>query len=286
MSTKSEIDFLNLPELYWHKFGQSSLHGSLLRLFNRLESVYLGWARELDAEEHFFPPFLSASQMARLDYFKSFPHLITIPVVLSGEKENLQSFADAPFDGDSCLNLPNLKAPEQVLTPAACYHFYDELEGKSFAESKFLTTRCVCYRNEAEYKPLQRQWAFNMREIVCISSIEKVQAFLERFEHLLSSYFAEHNFPVKFEYATDPFFNPSSNPKYLLQKLEPVKKEMIYDGHLSIGSLNFHRNFFGETFGIKHAGEPAFTACVAFGLERWIYMILKEQGLQERDWSF
>ncbi|MBX9694287.1 MAG: hypothetical protein K2Z81_18020, partial [Cyanobacteria bacterium] len=256
-----------------------------------LDGIFQDWAKDLAATEYYFPPFLSAAQMARLDYFKSFPHLITIPVVLKDEKANLQTFADAPFQDSrtgarSSLNLTELQAPAQVLTPAACYHFYDELEGQDFDESKFLTTRCVCYRNENKYLPLQRQWAFNMREIVCISSMEKVQAYLEQFEKLLSDYFAEHKFPVKFEYATDPFFNPASNPKYLLQKLEPVKKEMIYDDHLSIGSLNFHRNFFGETFEIKHGGKPAFTACVAFGLERWVYMILKEQGIREKDWSF
>lgn len=286
MSAKSDIDFLKLPELFWHDFGQASLNGSLFKLFNRLDAMFLQWAAEFDAKEFFFPPFLSAAQMSRLDYFKSFPHLITIPVVLDADKENLQSFADNPLDATAGLNLTRLKTSKQVLTPAACYHFYDELEGRSYEQAQFLTTRCVCYRNEIEYLPLQRQWAFNMREIVCISNMEEVQDYLSGFERKLEAYFHSRKLPVKFEYATDPFFNPASNPKYLLQKLEPVKKEMIYDGHLSIGSLNFHRNFFGEAFDIKHAGATAFTACVAFGLERWIYMILKEQGLQEQGWNF
>lgn len=290
MSTKFDIDFCNIPELYWHEFGQSSFHGSLLSLFKGLDEMFVDWASEFNAEEHYFPPFLSVKQMSRLDYFKSFPHLITIPVVLDGNKDNLQSFADDPIIecSEEALKLPQLAMAKQVLTPAACYHFYDELEGRSFDKAQFLTTRCVCYRNEKEYLPLQRQWAFSMREIVCISKMDEVQNYLNKFEEKLITYFSEKNFPVKFEYATDPFFNPSSNPKYLLQKLEPVKKEMIYDGHLSIGSLNFHRNFFGETFNIKNGNDAAFTACVAFGIERWMYMILREQGLEQdkHGWSF
>lgn len=283
---KAEIQLTKHPDLHWHECGQSSFSGSLLRLYKQLDVLFCSWADVLNAKEYSFPPFLDANQMKKLDYFKSFPHLITFPVTLDASENNLQSFADSSMDEEGSLKLTKLSATKQVLTPAACYHFYDELEGANFQSAQILTTRCVCFRNEKEYQPLRRQWAFSMREIVCISSMEEVQAFLEEFEQKLEKYFALNKFPVKFEYATDPFFNPKSNPKYLLQKLEPVKKEMIYNGELSIGSLNFHRNFFGETFQISHQREAAFSACVAFGLERWMYMILNERGLQENGWSF
>jgi len=84
--------------------------------------------------------------------------------------------------------------------------------------------------------------------------------------------------PVEFQNATDPFFNPSKNPKYLMQKLDPVKTEMIFDGKLAIGSLNFHRNYFGEAFQISRDGKEAFSGCVAFGLERWIYALVHTFG--------
>ncbi|MBX9686266.1 MAG: hypothetical protein K2X27_06160 [Candidatus Obscuribacterales bacterium] len=284
MPSKSEIDLLSLAELHWHKMGQASLSGSLLELFRKLDARFQDFAKKYKPEEYFFPPFISASQMAKLDYFKSFPHLLTIPVTLDEEKDNLLEFAGAPLREDGSLQLGKVQAVKEVLTPAACYHFYDELEGSKFTSCKFFTTRCVCYRREKQYLPLQRQWAFSMREFVCIGSLEEVQNYLAEFEAALAVYFKEMEFPVNFEFATDPFFNPSANPKYLLQKLEPVKKEMIYDGKLSIGSLNFHRNFFGETFSLSHNDTPAYSACVAFGLERWIYMILNERGLDSNKW--
>lgn len=286
MPTKFDINLNQMSDLRWSELGQSSLRGSLLRLFKQLDAHFLKWAQHFQAEEFAFPPFLAASQMEKLDYFKSFPHLLTIPVTLDEDKTNLEQFALEPIAADQSIRLQKLAPVKQVLTPAACYHFYDELEGSRFEFARFFTTRCVCYRREKEYSPLQRQWAFSMREIVCIASMEEAQSYLDKFENVLAEFFNKQGFPVKFENATDPFFNPRSNPKYLAQKLEPVKKEMIYDGRLSIGSLNFHRNFFGETFDIKSGDSAAFTACVAFGLERWIYMLLHERGLDESAWGF
>ncbi|MDC0993997.1 hypothetical protein OAR16_00125 [bacterium] len=76
------------------------------------------------------------------------------------------------------------------------------------------------------------------------------------------------------EQATDPFFDPDST-RALAQKLFPTKQEIICNG-LAIGSANFHRNFFGERFGITSKdGKTAYTACIGMGLERWIHSILQ-----------
>jgi hypothetical protein len=59
-------------------------------------------------------------------------------------------------------------------------------------------------------------------------------------------------------------------------KLFPVKEEFVFrstsdDPGLAIGSVNFHRNFFGERCEIGLAdGSAAFSGCAAFGLERWL----------------
>jgi hypothetical protein len=42
-------------------------------------------------------------------------------------------------------------------------------------------------------------------------------------------------------------------------------------GEIAIASLNLHRNFFGERLSIAFDGQPAFTSCVGFGLERWLW---------------
>src|SRR5438874_9913215 len=36
--------------------------------------------------------------------------------------------------------------------------------------SVYVTTRAACFRRESYYRPLQRQWSFSMREIVCLGT--------------------------------------------------------------------------------------------------------------------
>ena len=63
---------------------------------------------------------------------------------------------------------------------------------------------------------------------------------------------AELGLDVQLEVATDPFFDPNSG-KAKMQRLFPVKEEFVVNG-LAIGSVNYHRNFFGERCSIQ-AGE-------------------------------
>ena len=275
--------------LHWHTSGQSSLSGGLLALFRRLDSLFQTWASDCGAEEHRFPTFISAKELNRVDYFKSFPHLVTFPAVLKDDPENLSRFAKgATLDETGAVTLTEIAPIREVLTPAACYHFYSLFQGHALERPLFLTTRAGCFRRESHYLPLQRQWNFSMREIVCLGTAEEVKAFLQTYREKLEAFFASIDLPIEWKAATDPFFNPKKNPKYLLQKLDPVKHEMIYRGggqdSLAIGSINFHRNYFGEAFGITRAGEDAYSGCVAFGLERWIFAFLNRYGIDPLAW--
>ena len=59
---------------------------------------------------------------------------------------------------------------------------------------------------------------------------------------------------------------------------------MVFADHLAIGSVNFHRNYFGEAFGITRDGQEAYSGCVAFGVERWLYAWLAHFGTDEAGW--
>jgi hypothetical protein len=97
------------------------------------------------------------------------------------------------------------------------------------------------------------------------------------------SFAAGLGIPIALEPATDPFFDPARSPRYLHQELFPTKEEMICDG-VALGSLNDHRSFFGEAFGLSAGGAPAHTACVAFGLERWVHAVLATHGSDPERW--
>ncbi len=274
-----------IPGLRWMENGQCSLSGDLLELERSLERVFLGWAAEEHAAEHRFPTFLPAKELGKLDYFRSFAHLVTFPVALDADTANLESFVRGePLSKDGEIRLTRAAPIQDVLTPAACYHFYVAFQGETLDAPRHVTTRATCFRREAYYRPLERQWSFSMREIVCIGTMDEVKAFLARREAVAESFWKRISLAVEWQTATDPFFNPSKNPKYLAQKLDPVKREMVFDGRLAIGSSNFHRNYFGEAFAIRRDGAEAFSGCIAFGLERWIHAILHAFGPDRRGW--
>lgn len=272
--------------LAWNENGQSVLSGALLELYERLDRTFVGMAAECSAERIRFPTFIPSRELAKLDYFRSFPHLVTFPVALDQDDEsNLKAFADGePMDPSGALNFTRLAPTRDVLTPAACYHIYVRLQGQDLDGPRFVTTVNTCFRREKRYAPLERQWAFSMREIVCVGAQEEVLGFLERYRARVTRHLAAIGLPVEWVHATDPFFNPKKNPKFIAQRLEPVKHEMVFQGSLAIGSVNFHRNYMGDSFEIKRCGETAYSGCVAFGLERWILAYLHTFGADPAQW--
>jgi len=261
------------------------LSGPLLDAWRRLDLAFLGWARALGAEEHRFPAFLSAAALDRLDYFRSFPHLVTFPVSLDPDPARLRAFAASrPLREDGSVDLGPCAPVRDVLTPAACYHFYVRRSGARLDNPLDLTTVAACWRREERYEPLRRQWCFTMREIVRIGTAGEVQGFLDGMRASLARRFEAIGLPIEWRTATDSFFDPSRSAKFLAQTIEPVKTEMVFGDDLAIGSINFHRNFFGETFDIARDDRPAFSGCVAFGVERWLYAFLATFGEDPSRW--
>ena len=262
----------------WHAgSGQVSLSGPLLRLAGQADAAFCllagGW--EADAERH--PATLPASVLRRTGYLRSFPHQATFAVGL--DPAVLGEFAADP-DQDP---RPMLGAATELLTPAACYHLYPAHEGQALTGPLYLTTVNTCYRRETKYVPLRRQWSFTMREIVCLGTTGEAAEFARKTGAAVGLLCELAGLPVSWEQATDPFFQPEKNPAYLLQKLSPVKHEAVY-GDLAIGSVNVHHEHFGEAFDITRAGEPVHTACVAFGLERWLFAITDAHGEDPASW--
>jgi hypothetical protein len=275
---------LEHPDLRW-RGSQAVLSGSLLALYHRLDAAFLRLAALERAPEALYPTLLDAAHLARLDYFRSFPHMATFACNLDRAPDNLTAFARGPgVDAAGGVALTRLDPVTQVLTPAACYHVYVDLAGAALSGFRTVTTRATCFRRESHYLPLERQWSFAMREVVALGGADEVKAFLARGKERVSRLHRALGLSIAWTAATDPFFDASKNPKFLAQKLDPVKTEMVHAGRLAIGSINFHRNFFGDTFAITIAGEPAYSGCVAFGVERWIRAIVEVHGPDQRAW--
>lgn len=270
--------------LRWSERGTATLTGPLLELAERLDRAVLVLAAGSDAQPEEHPALLAVEDLDPVNYLASFPHLATFAVAVSREREDLGAFAGSARENASeALREGRLSTPRDVLTPAACYHVYVHHRAQKLTAPLLVTTRNTCFRREENFQPLRRQWSFRMREIVCVGTPEETQGFLARTRAVVDELITGLDLPVQWAPATDPFFDPSANPQYLMQKLHPTKFEACY-GDLAIASVNLHQDHFGRAYAITRDGKPATSGCVAFGIERWLYALLDRWGTNPADW--
>jgi seryl-tRNA synthetase len=255
-----------LPEgLHWHDHGQATLTGSLLDYRERLDAALAGLAGTLGATALDPSPCLPPGVADCCGYLSSFPHHASLA----------SPYRQGEADGE--------ETEASVLTPAACYHVYPLLAGRYLFDATIYTLRATCFRHEQEFRPLERQWAFTMRELVCAGTRTEVGSFLVRLRRTVQCWSRSLGLRGDFRQATDPFFDPGNSPGWLAQRLHPLKIELQVDG-LAIASFNLHQTHFGETFDIRRDGTTAWTGCVAFGLERWLGVLARRHGRDPARW--
>ena len=237
----------------------------MLALADRCDRAFVSLAAIWDASEERHPASLPAARLQRVDYLRSFPHQASLSArldpaglgdFLSGEvlgEHGEVAVTRAVADHVRCSPRP----PAITCTTAG--------RASRSTEPLYLTTRNTCFRHESHYEPLRRLWSFSMREIVCLGTKAETVAFAELAREAADEFLRLMDLPVEWLTATDPFFQPQSNPKYLFQRLQPVKHEATYGGDLAIASLNRHHDHFGTAFAITRDGAPAHSACLAFG---------------------
>jgi seryl-tRNA synthetase len=255
--------------------GLPTIGPETLQLWAELEARYLRWAAEFDATPVQYPPLLSTADLDSLDYFKNFPQLAVLGSRIRGDAAEKYSRTGLSGPG---VDAADLEPAGFALPSAACYSVYLGMRGTRLTESRRITTVATCFRHESHYDGLRRLLGFSMREIVCVGSQADVLEHLARSKRAVTGFLAELGLPIEVHPATDPFFD-RDGARSLMQKLFPVKEEFVFGGDLAIGSMNFHRNFFGERLDIRQDdGEPAFTGCLAFGIERWISALTTHFG--------
>jgi seryl-tRNA synthetase len=255
--------------------GLEVLDGGQLRLLRAIDAVFLRWAADWEAAEYRFPFLMRCEDLDSLDYYDNFPQLGLAAVRLSPRRLSTML---------GCAPRPAKQIPAEAMEPsdfalpsAACYPLYVQLGGATLpAEGTLQTTVGTCFRNEEHYRGLRRLLGFSMREIVCVGPEERAKDHLLRAKVAVRGLCAELGLEVKLEVATDPFFDKDGG-KARMQRLFPVKEEFVVGG-LAIGSVNYHRNFFGERCAIRVGDAPAHTSCLAFGLERWVHTLTEHFG--------
>ncbi len=277
-------------ELWESAPGLTGLRGDALILRRALERL-LADAAAVDGDEmcdEWCPPAaLALSTLARADYFAQFPQWLTLAAHLREDAPTLEGVAQS---ADPATAAREACAPaDAALPPAVCYHVYAAFAGRRLTAPALVTAQGTCWRHEGDrLRPLARGWAFSMREGVCLGDAVTTAHFRARGTARGVALADALGLDATLEEATDPFFAPTSRGRQLLQRLKGLKQELLLpvgDERIAAASFNHHERFFGEAFDIRLGdGTPAESACIAFGVERWLLAFLAAHGPDARTW--
>ncbi len=255
--------------------------GRLVALVDRL--------RDARAEVLRFPPVMNRRQLERSGYLKSFPNLLGCVCVLHGSEAAIRAAADRHESGGDWTT--SLAAADLVLTPAACYPLYPLVAARGALPAGGLVfdVAADCFRREPS-RSLDRLQSFRMREFVRIGSPEDITTFREGWIQRARDLAGELALPYSVDIANDPFFGRVGQVMAVSQLQQALKFELLIPYYerakpTACMSFNYHREHFGQVWGIKASGEaPAHTGCVAFGMDRLTVALFANHGVDPGRW--
>jgi seryl-tRNA synthetase len=275
-------------ELWEPMPGLVGLRGHAARLYRALgERIASLCGAETD-DEWRVPAAIPLASLERADYFASFPQWLTLAGHLGNDEEQLRRVAFSTSPGASAERA--MDSAGAALTPALCYHVYAALAGHRIMAPQIMTAQTTCWRHEhPRHVALERDWAFTMREVVCVGAAVDVRAFVDRVAGRVFALAGVLGLDPHVVEATDPFFAPTARGKELLQRLQSLKHELMLpvseSRRIAASSFNLHQTFFGEAFDIRgRDGSPSHSGCVAFGIERWTLAFLVRHGPDPDAW--
>lgn len=252
-------------------------------------------AKPAQARGEYYPSVMASETLALTNHFSSFPEHIHFVTHLVEDLDVLDNFTAQLRKGggltpEILANVRTLSSPPAiVINPTVCYHCYAARANTSVeGEGLVVTAKSRCHRYESgNHKTLARLLDFTMREVIFVgtpsfvkdaraAATDRIQALVERWG--LHSWL---------ETANDPFFTNDFAVKASFQRRNDMKLELIMplaEGRVAVASSNFHSTTFGQAFHITCKTRPACTGCIGFGLERWVYAVLSQVGLDMAKW--
>lgn len=261
--------------LYGHEVAalQRGLDQFLRRYFQRAYG-----AQELRA-----PSMIPTSLAERVGYVASSRHHLSFVCPLETTPERFDEFLpywrEAIADGGSPDGKIHrfLQVPEDVLNPAMCLHCYPLFESAEVVPGQpaVLTLAGSCFRDESgNLNQEDRLREFAMREAVFIGDVASLEAIHTELTGFVIDVATLLGLDFRIEIATDIFFSDGSPERIFSQLLSDNKLELAVlapgtGESMAAASINKHQAHFTIPFGIRtRDGRPAFSMCVAFGLDR------------------
>jgi seryl-tRNA synthetase len=193
------------------------------------------------------------------------------------------------FDSFPSTAIPIAGTEDMYHPPATCYRLFGQIAGNSIDGHRAFTLAGECRRAESEVTAY-RLPSFTMLEIVHVGGAEGVSKARDAAMQSELTLARDVGLDAELTPARDTFFADSTagRGKTLMQKLLGLKFELtapIAEGRVAISSFNLHREFFTSRLDITTDGtRSAWSACIAYGIERWARALTDRWGTDTKSW--
>ncbi|HIJ84667.1 MAG: AA TRNA LIGASE II protein [Magnetococcales bacterium] len=272
-------------------FSLGPLVASLCRYFEG-QLFRLGFAQ--GGHLYRFPAMIPSGFLEKIQYFKNFPHSLSFVAHLQEDMEIIERFAKETVCNQGTLTIPegSFAKIQNLLSPTVCHNFYLMLANKVMTRSPMIATaQGHCFRYESiNMHSLERLWNFTMWEVIFVGSSQQVKDCLIQAGQKTSRWLQGLGMAYRLENANDPFFIREFGTQAGFQQIYDLKYEYrallpFKNGTLSIGSRNYHMDFFGRSCQITLPdGSPAHSGCIGVGLERLAFAFLAQFGTNPALW--
>lgn len=257
------------------------------QLLSNLEQYISDYGRTSDTEVMMFPPVMNKSSIEKMEYLKSFPHLLgTVHAFQSDELTHRNMLDKASNQEDWTAHFTHT---DVVMTPAACYPVYPNLSGNLPVGGRVVEVASFCYRHEPSDEPTRMQ-SFKMIEFVkagdSLDVKEWRKEWLDKAQIMLNK--LQLNYEVAI--ANDPFFGSGGRLLKINQNQLELKYEIVIPinglkNPTAVVSSNYHQEHFAKKHEIyTFDNDIAHTSCIGFGLERLAVALIKQHGLDISSW--
>jgi seryl-tRNA synthetase len=268
-------------------YGRSALFEDLR---HRVAALVAETAAAADGPERVaFPPVLGRSELERIGYLKSFPHLAGTIFSFAGDEADAaeqERRAEHHEDWSEFQQMTDL-----VLVPAACYPVYPVVAARGPLPAGGVAVDAgsgYVFRREPSDDPMRMQM-FHQRELVRIGEPETVVAWRDAWRDRGLDLLRGLGLDVDADLASDPFFGRGGRMLAADQRERALKFELLVrlPGRqpTAIASFNYHEMHFASVFGLELAnGDAAHSACLGFGEERIVLSLLHTHGADLERW--
>jgi hypothetical protein len=254
-------------------------------LFELLDRIFVKLALRHQAKLRKYSSMISIKTLEKCRYIPSFPQNIHFVSEIPHQLETLERVKEAN-------NLEDItRLSPFALSPAVCFHCYEELSGYQMNHPVVLTAIGNCYRHEAPWRlGKHRLNEFSMREIVLFGDAKFIES--ERYSIMEEVWllFESLGLTGKIETASDLFYFSEDDAKSQHQLMANMKYELIVNINggresFSIASFNHMGDTLCKPFKVHHVGDkPMNSGCIAFGIDRWVYALLAKYGIEFNYW--